>query len=123
MSPPSANLSSLWYTDIMMATKETKKVQIATCNATGSRYLVQQMTIGKTPADDRVHCWGEVMSAKGLSSKHEASKVFLRSAVTVSEVDKTFALLEGLWRQNLRAKQAAGRLVSVSRSGRTATVR
>jgi len=107
----------------MMATKETKKVRIATCNSTGSRYLVQQMTIGKTPVEDRVHCWGEVASVKGLSSRHEASKSFPRTAVTVTEVDKTFSLLEGLWHQNLRAKRAAGHHVHLSRTGRTATVR
>lgn len=111
-----------WYSKTMK-NKETKKVRIATCNSTGARYIVQQMTIGKTPVEDRVHCWGEVASARGLASKHEASKTFPRTAVTVTEVEKTFALLEGLWHQNLRAKQAAGRQVSLSRTGRTATVR
>jgi len=106
-----------------MTNATTKTVKIATCNATGSRYIVQQMTIGRTPADDRVHCWGEVMSAKGLSSKHGKSLTFLRSAVTVAEVEKTFSLLKELWNQNLRALREQGRLVSVSRSGRTATIR
>ena len=117
-----ATLVDPWYSKTMK-NKETKKVRIATCNSTGARYIVQQMTIGKTPVEDRVHCWGEVASARGLASKHEASKTFPRTAVTVTEVDKTFALLEGLWHQNLRAKQAAGRQVSLSRTGRTATVR
>lgn len=101
----------------------TKSIRIATHNATGSRYLVQQISMGKTPAEDRVHCWGEVASVKGLSSRHEESKSFLRSEVTVTEVEKTFPLLQALWHQNIRNLKAAGKSVSLNRTGSVATVR
>lgn len=101
----------------------TKSIRLATHNATGSRYLVQQVSMGKTPAEDRVHCWGEVASVKGLASRHEESKTFLRSEVTVTEVEKTFPLLESLWRQNIRTRKAAGQNITLNRTGSRATIR
>ena len=101
----------------------TKTVRIATHNATSTRYIVQQIAMGKTSADDRVHCWGEVAAAKGLSTRHERSKIFPRSEVTVSDVEKTPTLIRELWHQGLRALEASGKNVSLSRTGRTATIR
>ena len=101
----------------------TKSIRLATHNVTGSRYLVQQISLGKTPAEDRVHCWGEVASANWLSTRHEGSKSFLRSEVTVTEVEKTHTLIRDMWHQGLRALEASGKKVSLSRTGRTATIR
>lgn len=101
----------------------TKTVRIATHNPTSTRYFVQQISMGKTPAEDRVHCWGEVAEAKGLSTRHEGSKSFPRSEVTVTEVEKTPTLIRELWHQGLRALEASGKKVSLSRTGRTATIR
>ena len=101
----------------------TKSIRLATHNVTGSRYLVQQISLGKTPAEDRVHCWGEVAEANWLSTRHEGSKSFLRSEVTVTEVEKTHTLIQALWHQNIRTLKAAGKSVSLNRTGSVATVR
>lgn len=98
----------------------TKTIRIATVTATGNRYIVQQLSLGKTPEGDRVHCWGEVVSIKGLSTKHSASKTFPRGEVEIAELPSSFSLLEDLWHQNIRELRARGAHVTVSRTGRTA---
>lgn len=88
--------------------------------ATGDRYIVQRMVIGKTDADSRVHVWGEVVSmrtgrghtdeerlATGASTKHAESKAFTRDAVTIEEVDMTGHVAQALFVQGARNLKAA----------------
>lgn len=91
------------------------KQRIATVKATGDRYVVQRMAIGKSDADTFVHVWGEVMSYKtgagrtreeqlatGASTKHGPGKKFLRAAVEIAEVELTGAVAEELLKQAAR---------------------
>lgn len=72
-------------------------MRIATVKATGDRYLIQKLDIPRT-GEGRVHCWGEVVGFKTsarssrteclsapASTRHAASRTFVRSAVDVSE--------------------------------------
>lgn len=91
------------------------KQRIATVKATGDRYVVQRLAIGKTEADTYVHLWGEVMSYKtgrgytreeqlatAASTTHGPGKKFLRAAVEIVEVELTGAVAEELLRQSTR---------------------
>jgi len=88
------------------------KQRIATVKATGARYIVQRMSIGRTDAETRVHVWGEVTSYKtglghtreerlatGASTRHDGSKTFTKDAVTIEEVDVTGHVAEQLMQQ------------------------
>ena len=87
------------------------KIRIATVTATGQRYLVESRYFAKSkrPDDvDKVYCWGELTSFKGLASKHEAKRTFLATAVTVAEVDHTVELLRELFDQRLKGLKEKG---------------
>jgi hypothetical protein len=96
-------------------------VRIATVNATGRKYIVQQRN------SDKVYCWGEVnrLTWRGIHverATHDKSKVFLESAVTVSEVPGTLEFYKSLWNQYVQVMDEAGRLKGISRTGRTAYI-
>lgn len=101
--------------------------RIATVKATGDRYIVQRMSIGKTPAESRVYVWGEVTGMKtgraytdaerlatGASTTHAASKAFTRDAVDIAEVDVTGHVAQELLAQGARNMKAT-RIVSSRR--------
>lgn len=102
------------------------KMRIATVKATGERYLVQSMSIPKSGEEARVHCWGDVVAVKAArartfeealdkptSTRHEASRTFLRSAVDISdEIVVTYLLALELLAQT---SSKTGRSVSSSR--------
>lgn len=96
-----------------------KTVRIATVIATGKQYLVERIHFGNgKPTDpDKVFCWGEVQSFRGLASRHEANKSFLKSAVTVREAPKTEALLNELFQQNIAGRRDAGHVIHTTRKG------
>lgn len=88
------------------------KQRIATVKATGDRYIVQRLDIGEKIV---VRCWGEVTSYKtglgrthaerkatGASTKHAASKAFVRDAVDIAEVEVTGFVAEELLAQAAR---------------------
>lgn len=79
------------------------KIRIATVKATGKKYIVQQWFGGK------VHCWGELVSYKGLSTKHGESKSFLEDFVTLETVDQNQSLVESLFAQAVQVKEEAGK--------------
>jgi hypothetical protein len=92
--------------------KPIRKVRIATVKQTGRKYLVQQIDFQAKP-EPIVRCWGEVESAKatsngGGSSRHGESKAFVKSAVEITEVEKTWDLIDELWQQSQQAKRAKG---------------
>lgn len=89
------------------------KVRIATVNATGCKYIIQQIEFSKTP---KVHCWGEVCRTEGSRTSHEASKSFLKSEVTITEVDKTPVLVASLFQQNVRLRREAGHVLTGRRT-------
>ena len=72
-------------------------VRVATVKATGKQYLVQSIDFSKS--EPIVHCWGEVVSCRGASSKHAGVVKFLKSAVDVVEVLRTASLIQDLFRQ------------------------
>jgi hypothetical protein len=91
------------------------KQRIATVKATGDRYIVQRMSIGSDESSTRVFVWGEVTSYKtgrgysdeerlatGASTKHADSKVFVRSAVDIEEVEVTGHFAQKLMAQAMR---------------------
>lgn len=95
-------------------------IRIATVTATNKKYIVQRMEFPSSgPA--KVHCWGELVYMKGLRTKHEDSKCFLASAVTVADVEKTVALERELFDQAVAAKRDAGFRITTSKSGKTVT--
>lgn len=107
--------------------KRGVRQRIATVKATGDKYIVQRMSIGKTEAESRVYVWGEVLSYKtgrgytdaerlatGASTKHASSKAFTRDAVTIEEVDVTGHVAQALLVQGARNMQAT-RIVSSRR--------
>lgn len=99
------------------------KTRIATVTTTGQRYLVESRYFGKRPGDeDKVYCWGEVISFKGLASKHDGKKTFLASAVTVAEVDHTAQLLRELFDQRLKGLEDKGHVIT-RRTTRAGNVR
>jgi hypothetical protein len=70
----------------------------------------------------KVHCWGELVSYRGRKTKHAESKTFLKSAVTVSEEPKDYALMDALFEQGIARRRAAGwgifyRWINARRSG------
>ena len=84
-------------------------VRIATVTATGHKYIIQQIEFSKTP---KVHCWGEVCGLKNLSATHEGSKTFLKSEVTISEVERTQYLMNTLFQQNIQIRRDAGHVLT-----------
>lgn len=90
------------------------KIRIATVNATGMKYIVQQLSFGTNP---KAHCWGEVVSFKNCATKHEESKTFLLSAVTVVEIERTGLLIEELFGQTLKGRIAADHILTRNRTG------
>lgn len=77
------------------------------------------MAIGKTDEDTRVYVWGEVVSMKtgrgytdeerlatGASTKHAESKAFVKSAVTIEEIDVTGHVAQALLAQGARNMKA-----------------
>lgn len=93
-------------------------VRIATVKATGKRYVVQRI---ESWGDEKVFCWGECVSFRGLSAKFETGRAFLPGAVDVAEVDRTADLLASLVAQRIAGLRAAGHVVSMTRTGRTYT--
>jgi len=87
-------------------------IRIAKVIATGKKYLVINLDLNA----DRVHVWGEVTKTKGLRTWHGPNMVFMRSAVEISEVPKTQALLTELFDQAVEAVRASGREVTVRTS-------
>ncbi len=102
-----------------MSNTTTKSIRVATVKATGRRYVVQQMSFGKTDADHRVHTWGEVLSftpsrATGLicgTTKYDGTKKFAMNAVTVEEVAPTVVLFNALFEQMKDVRRAAGHTI------------
>lgn len=87
--------------------------------ATGRRYIVQQLSFGKTEADHRVHTWGEVLAftpgrATGLicgTTKYDGTKKFVLGAVMVEEVAPTVVLFNALFEQMKEVRRAAGHTI------------
>lgn len=95
----------------------SKTIRIATVKATGVRYIVQQLSIPKPGEVGRVHCWGEVVAHRGGETRHSGNKTFLADAVTVTEVAKTHALVEGLFQQHIAGLRSKGNVVTSNRKG------
>lgn len=90
---------------------------LATVKATGQMFIViRRELIGATV---KVHCWGDLVSYKGLSSKHEGQRCFLGTAVEVREIapSEHQQLLVRLFEQTCAAKRAAGHVLE--QRGRT----
>lgn len=83
--------------------------RIATVTKTGERFIVQQINL----AAGIVHCWGEVTRAEGLKSHHAASVRYMRSHVTIQEVEKTAELLQDLFMQRIRRLQREGHVFEI----------
>lgn len=93
-------------------------IRVATVTATGRRYVVQQISFGKTDADHRVHVWGEVLAftanhATKLATnrKYDTAKKFVLSAVKVVDVEPTVVLFNALLEQTKEVRKAAGHLI------------
>jgi hypothetical protein len=93
------------------------EIRVATVIATGERFLVQTLSIGATPEQSRCHCWGQLTSFKGLSSKHEKSRSFRLDAVKIENVRKSPALLDELLRQHIDSLRQQGYVIHVTRGG------
>lgn len=81
-------------------------VRLARVKATGKRYVVQQISFGE--AESTVHCWGDVVSFKGLSAKHEAAVKFPLSEVEILKERRTAGLLRELVSQHIRSLRERG---------------
>lgn len=92
--------------------------RIATVKATGKRYIVQFIDFRA----NKVVCWGELTSHRGLSSKHEGTKAFMLDFVEIApEAPKTEALMAQLFQQMLASKREEGHQIDVrhTRKGNT----
>jgi hypothetical protein len=72
--------------------------RVALVKRTNERFLVQQI-----PATGLVHCWGEVLSYKGVNAKFAVSRVFNRDEVLVSDVVIDTHLLSRLFDQTRKS--------------------
>lgn len=106
----------------------SEPIRVATVKATGRKYIVQSLDMPRSRAGDiideqiKVYCWGEVIRYRGLESKHQGIKCFLRSGVDIAEVPKTEWLLKELFIQMLDERRERGTVIVASKSGRTNTI-
>jgi len=96
-----------------------KPIRLATVNATGHRYIVIALDLER----DRVQCWGEVesLTARGgaVTTRHDGTRSFARSDVSLSNATKTPELMLELHEQARNGLRARGYHVT---GGRIATV-
>jgi len=84
--------------------------RIATVKATGKKYLVNYLDFRAGKAV----CWGEVLSSRGVATKHGPTEVFALDEVTIGpEGPRTQALIDELFNQSVEARREQGRQVSV----------
>lgn len=93
--------------------------RVATVKATGKKYLVQFIDFRA----NKVVCWGELVSRRGMASKHEGTKAFLLDFVELGlEEPRTEALMSQLTEQMLASKKEEGHNVEVRRTPRGNTL-
>lgn len=80
-------------------------VRIVTVTATGEKYIYKY---GDTNV---VVCWGELVSYRGLNTKHSGTKNLYRKDVTISDVERTPLLIEEMFQQYIRSEQKAGKYI------------
>jgi hypothetical protein len=87
--------------------------RVATVKATGKKYLVSYVDFRA----NKVVCWGELATFRGLGTRHEGTKAFLLEFVEISaEMPKTEALVTELMNQTFASKREEGHRVDVSTS-------
>ncbi len=93
----------------------TRLCRVATVKATGKKYLVQFIDFRA----NKVVCWGELVTFRGLGTRHDGTKAFLLEFVEISpEMPKTDALVSELMEQMFASKRAEGHDLEVRRSNR-----
>jgi hypothetical protein len=100
----------------------SKTIRLAAVTSSGRRYIVQKVDLAPD-GTGKVHCWGEVIKVEARSFKttHSPSVSFALADVVLSTEEKTAALCSALFAQMVDVRRAAGRIVTLSKSGRTAT--
>ena len=87
-------------------------VRIATVNATGKQYVVIRVDFARKDGEyDKVTVWGECTWMHGARRKHDGTKQFLLSGVTLSEVDGGQNLSVALFDQAVKSRVENGERV------------
>ena len=90
-------------------------IRVATVKASGKKYIVQFIDFRA----NKVVCWGEVATFRGLGTRHEGTKAFLLEFVEIApEAPKTDALVTELMNQMFASKRAEGHDLEVHRTNR-----